>query len=58
MNSQSASFTAAVPVSSNLGGGKVEAKALEQAAQFLTSDLPCVSFIRNLQRDVFDTRSD
>ncbi len=44
--------TAAGLVSGNLGGGKVEAKALEQATLFLTGDEPCLSLTWNLQRDV------
>ncbi|MEY3896872.1 MAG: xanthine dehydrogenase accessory protein XdhC [Verrucomicrobiota bacterium] len=39
-------------VAGNLGGGKVEAKALEQAAAVLDGDEPCVSTSWNLQRDV------
>ncbi len=39
-------------VSGNLGGGKVEAKALAQAARFLTGNQSCVSLTWNLQRDV------
>ena len=44
--------TAEGQVSGNLGGGKVEAKALEQAALVLEGDEPCVSLTWNLQRDV------
>ena len=44
--------TAGGLVNGNLGGGKVEAKALELAAQLLTGDEPCVSLTWNLQRDV------
>ena len=39
-------------VSGNLGGGKVEAKALEQAAKVLKGGEPCVSTCWNLQHDV------
>jgi xanthine dehydrogenase accessory factor len=39
-------------LSGNLGGGKVEAKALEQAKLVLSGDGPCVSLTWNLQRDV------
>lgn len=39
-------------VSGNLGGGKVEAKALGLAAAMLGGDEPCASMIWNLQRDV------
>ncbi len=44
--------TASGMVSGNLGGGKVEAKALTQAELILKSDETCVSFTWNLQRDV------
>lgn len=44
--------TAEGQVSGNLGGGKVEAKALERAARFLIGDEPCVSLTWNLQHDV------
>ena len=44
--------TATGPLAGNLGGGKVEAKALAQAAAFLTSDEPCLLLTWNLQRDV------
>ena len=44
--------TAEGQISGNLGGGKVEAKALEQAALVLEGDEPCVSLMWNLQRDV------
>ena len=44
--------TAGGVASGNLGGGKVEAKALEQAALFLTREEPCVSITWNLQRDI------
>ncbi|MGL4402052.1 MAG: XdhC family protein, partial [Luteolibacter sp.] len=39
-------------VSGNLGGGKVEAKALAFAAEMLTRADPCASVTWNLQRDV------
>ena len=45
-------ITAAGLVSGNLGGGKVEAKAIEQATLILTGDERCVSLTWNLQRDV------
>ncbi len=38
--------------SGNLGGGKVEAKALEMAAEVLAGEVPCVVVSWNLQRDV------
>lgn len=39
-------------VSGNLGGGKVEAKALALAHDFLHGDSPCLMVTWNLQRDV------
>lgn len=39
-------------IAGNLGGGKVEAKALEVAAGMLQGDSPCASVTWNLQRDV------
>jgi xanthine dehydrogenase accessory factor len=39
-------------VSGNLGGGKVEAKALAYAAEMLAGNEPCASVTWNLQRDV------
>ncbi len=45
-------LTAAGIISGNLGGGKVEAKALEHAMQLLVGDETCVSLTWNLQRDV------
>jgi xanthine dehydrogenase accessory factor len=39
-------------VSGNLGGGKVEAKALALAQEFLLGDIPCLTQTWNLQRDV------
>lgn len=44
--------TAGGLITGNLGGGKVEAKALGQAALVLNADQPCVSFTWNLQQDV------
>jgi xanthine dehydrogenase accessory factor len=44
--------TASGLVSGNLGGGKVEAKAVEQAELVLKGAETCVSFVWNLQRDV------
>jgi xanthine dehydrogenase accessory factor len=36
----------------NLGGGKVEARAISHACEFLTSDAPCQTVTWNLQRDI------
>jgi xanthine dehydrogenase accessory factor len=44
--------TAGGLASGNLGGGKVEAKAIEQATAMLNGDDPCLSLTWNLQRDV------
>jgi xanthine dehydrogenase accessory factor len=44
--------TAGGLVSGNLGGGKVEAKAIGQATAFLTDEAPCLTLTWNLQRDV------
>jgi xanthine dehydrogenase accessory factor len=44
--------TASGMVAGNLGGGKVEAKALAQAAVVLAGEEVCVSATWNLQRDV------
>lgn len=45
-------ITAGGLVSGNLGGGKVEAKAIEQAGLVLTGSDACISRTWNLQRDV------
>jgi xanthine dehydrogenase accessory factor len=39
-------------ISGNLGGGKVEARALAHAAEMLAGNTPCASVTWNLQRDV------
>ena len=44
--------TSAGLLSGNLGGGKVEARAIEQATSILTSDEPCITRTWNLQRDI------
>lgn len=44
--------TAGGLISGNLGGGKVEAKAIEHAVAFLKGDEPCLGLTWNLQRDV------
>ena len=44
--------TASGLISGNLGGGKVEAKAIEQAALLLTGEISCESHVWNLQRDI------
>ena len=44
--------TGAGRYSGNLGGGKVEAKALQLAADILAGGLPCIAVSWNLQRDV------
>ncbi len=44
--------TAGGLVAGNLGGGKVEAKAVEQATLFLAEAMPCLTLTWNLQHDV------
>lgn len=44
--------TAAGLIAGNLGGGKVEAKAITRAAELLQETEPCIACTWNLQRDV------
>lgn len=44
--------TASGLLTGNLGGGKVEARAISYAADFLTHDSPCQNVTWNLQQDI------